>query len=101
MSSRLKLQSKLEEFIGNKNVYYQPPDNKQMSYPAIRYQIKKRDVKRANDHAYISRTCYEVIVISKRPDNDAINKLFETPFCVHDRHYVADNLNHDVFTLYF
>ena len=31
--TRLDLQSALEEFIGNSNVYYQPPEGFKLKYP--------------------------------------------------------------------
>ena len=101
MSSRIELQTKLEELLGSSNVYYQPPENLKMSYPAIVYSLD--DIKRtsADDVAYLQTRCYEIIVIDKKPDNVVIDKILNLPLCDFDRHYVADNLNHYVFTLYF
>ena len=98
---RLMLQSKLEELLGSKNVYYQPPASKSMEYPAIRYSKSKIVTTFANNAVYSKRDRYEVIVIDRLPDNPVIDALLEMPYCVHDRHYVADNLNHDVLTLYY
>lgn len=101
MASRLDLQSKLEELLGSTNVYYQPPESISMSYPAIKY--KKSDIKlvHANNSTYLKTNCYEIIVIDRLPDNEVIDKLLELPGCKYDRPYVADNLHHDVFTLYY
>lgn len=101
MSSRIELQTKLEELLGSSNVYYQPPENLKMSYPAIVYSLD--DIKRtsADDVAYLQTRCYEIIVIDKKPDNVVIDKILNLPLCDFNRHYVADNLNHYVFTLYF
>ena len=44
---------------------------------------------------------YEIIVISKRPDDPVINKLENLQMCEWERHYVSDNLHHDVLTLYY
>ena len=101
MASRLKLQKKLEELLESKNVYYQPPKGVNMQYPAIRYSVSNIDIKRANNTAYLKSRCYEVIVISQKPDHPVIEKLLELPYCQFNRHYVADGMNHDVFTLYF
>ena len=101
MTSRLELQSKLEELLGSRNVYYQPPENLKMSYPAIVYSKARPDVKRANDQIYLQKNRYEIIVISKSPDNPVIDKLIGLPYCSYDRNYVSDNLHHDVFTLYY
>lgn len=101
MASRLNLQTKLEELLESRNVYYQPPENVKMSYPAIRYSKKRPDVKYANDKIYMKTSCYEIIVISKEPDHSVIGKIEELPMCEYDRHYIADNLHHDVLILYF
>lgn len=101
MATRLELQSKLEELLGSRNVYYQPPASVQMQYPAIRYSKSKIDSTNANNKKYINRTLYDVIVIDRVPDNPVIEKLLELPCSVHDRRYAADNLNHDVIKLYY
>lgn len=101
MASRQQLQSKLEELLGSRNVYYQPPESIKMQYRAIRYSRKKIDVRHANDAKYSKMNCYELIVIDTKPNDAFVDKLLELPYCSFDRHYVADNLNHDVLTLYF
>lgn len=100
-ASRLKLQTTLEELLGMKHVYYQPPASIKMEYPAIVYSRKKIDKKVANNAAYLLTNCYEIIVIDKKPDNPVIEKLLALPMCSYDRSYKSDNLNHDVLTLYF
>ena len=101
MASRLELQAKLEELLGSKNVYYQPPETVKMTYPAIRYSKSRIETRKAEDSIYLKNTRYEVIVIDPRPDNPVIDKLLELPHCSYDRHYKSDNLNHDALTLYY
>ena len=101
MASRLDLQSKLEELLGSNEVYYKPPKNTMMSYPAIRYNLKDIVLKRADDSSYTKRNRYEVIAIDKKPDNPVISKLLDLPYCSYDRQYIADNLYHDVLILYW
>ena len=101
MASRLELQSKLEELNGNRNVYYQPPASVRMEYDAIRYSKKDITSTFANDKMYSKQNCYEVIVISRKPDSIVVDKLLELPLVSFDRRYVADNLYHDVLTLYW
>lgn len=99
MASRKELQSKLEELLGSRNVYYQAPSK--MEYPCIKYSKKKPDTKYANNKVYSRFNCYELIVIDRKPDNKVIEKLLELPYCTYDRYYTKDNLNHDVLTIYF
>lgn len=101
MADRLELHSVLQELLGSSNVYYQPPESIKMQYDAIRYSKKTMDSKYANDRKYSMIDCYEIIVISRLPDNPVIKKLLSLPYCSYDRHYVADNLHHDVLTIYW
>ena len=101
MADRLELHSVFQELLGSSNVYYQPPESIKMQYDAIRYSKKTMDSKYANDRKYSMIDCYEVIVISRLPDNPVIKKLLSLPYCSYDRHYIADNLHHDVLTIYW
>ena len=101
MADGLELHSIFQELLGSSNVYYQPPESIKMQYDAIRYSKKTIDSKYANDRKYSMTDCYEVIVISRLPDNPVIKKLLSLPYCSYDRHYIADNLHHDVLTIYW
>ncbi len=101
MDKRLELQSKLEELLGSRNVYYQPPPSVQMRYPAIRYVKSNIDSRYANNAKYINKTLYDVIVIDQKPDNPVIQEILNLPNSAYDRWYSADNLNHDVIKLYY
>ena len=100
MASRIELQTLFEELLDSRNVYYQPPESIKMSYTAIKYSRSDVDVRHADDTAYSKMTKYEVIVIAKSPDDPVIEKILDLPYCSYDRHYVSDNLYHEVFTLY-
>ena len=101
MASRLELQTKLEELLGSRNVYYQPPESIKMTYPAIVYSKAKIDTRVANNKKYNTITRYDITVIDRMPDNPVVQKLLELPYCSYDRQYKSDNLNHDVLTLYY
>lgn len=99
MRSRLTLQSMLEKILGSKNVYFQPPTNAMMKYPAIRYRLSDIDNAYANDGVYASQKSYEIIVIDKNPDSDIPDRVNQIPSAKFVRPYVADNLNHWVFQI--
>lgn len=101
MDRQEELNVLLEKLLGSRNVYYQPPTNVRMNYPAIKYSKTKIESKFADNAAYSFSNRYEIIVISQQPDNPVIYELLKLPYCTFDRHYKADNLNHDVLTLYF
>lgn len=101
MGTRLELQTLLETLLGSKNVYYQPPATIQMKYPAIVYSRDGIENIHANDGVYGQSVSYAVTVIDKNPDSEFVKKVSKLPKCRFDRHYTSDNLNHDVFTLYY
>lgn len=101
MASRIDLQKELEALFGSRHVYYQPPETVKMEYPAIRYKKSDINVKHANDKPYMHKKLYEIIVIDRTPDNPIIDKLLKMPTAKFSQHYTADNLNHDVITLYY
>lgn len=99
---RLELQGILEEIIGNSNVYFNPPENTKMQYPAIRYKRSGYDNRHADDKIYMSIKEYQLIVIYKDPDDDLPDRLLKNfKHIRHERTYKADNLCHDVFRLYY
>ena len=100
MGSRLELQTILEELLGSRNVYFQPPESVKLSYPAIVYAIKDVETTFADNRAYLKAPSYEVTLIDKNPDNVFVEAILDIPYCTFDRHYKADNLNHYVFTLF-
>ena len=85
---------------GDTHVYFDPPMDLKMKYPAIRYKRTQIDKVYANNKAYSLRTPYEVIVICSNPDSEYVSTLLALPYCSHNRHYTANDLHHDVFTIY-
>lgn len=101
MASRLELHEKFCEILGSRNVYFQPPASVRLNYPAIIYSRKDIDNRYADDLVYKQDTAYDVTVIDPNPDSEIVVEVSRLPTCRFDRHYKADNLNHDVFTLYY
>lgn len=101
MGTRLELQSKLEEILGSRQVYYQTPETVKMEYPAIVYFRNKIWTGNADDRVYLKTNKYSIIVISKRLEDSLIDRILGLPYCVHERAYKFDNLYHDVFVFYF
>lgn len=101
MSTRLELHEILCNCLGSRNVYFQPRESVKMQYPAIVYSRDDIENTSANNKPYMQSTAYNVIVIDADPDSEVVSKVSQLPMCTFDRHYAADNLNHDSFTLYF
>lgn len=101
MPKRLQLQELLESILGSRNVYFQPPPNVQMKYPCIVYNRATAETEFADNIPYRATKQYQLIVIDQDPDSDIPDKIALLPLCKHDRFYTANNLNHDVFNLFF
>lgn len=101
MADRLDLQAELEELLGSRNVYYQPPASVRMQYPAIVYSRSNIDNNFADDSVYMQSHFYEVTVIDEDPDSEIVEAVSKLPTCRFNRHFTSENLNHDTFTLYY
>lgn len=101
LDRRLELDAILRGILGNDNTYFEPPESIKMHYPCIRYSRSHMDAKYADNIAYLKHKRYELILIYEDADDDLPDTLMEHLTVSHDRHYVADNLHHDVFTTYF
>jgi hypothetical protein len=100
MASRLELQTKLEELLGSRNVYFQPPASVKMQYPAIVYELDDIANRFANDSVYNQSLQYKITVMDFNPDSEIVKRVSKLPRCRFNRHFTSDNLNHDVFTIY-
>lgn len=102
MADRRELHEELCTILGSRNVYFQTPESVKMNYDAIRYALGGKDLKRANNMIYKSTNQYDGVVITRDPDTtipDALLAHFE--MCSFGRPYIADNLRHYPFTIYY
>lgn len=104
---REKLQLLLEEILAGENgddkdnVYFQPPPDVEMRYPAIVYHRDSSATRFANNLPYGRNKAYQVTVISSNPNSQIPDRVAALPMCDYQRFFSVDGLNHDVFTLYF
>lgn len=99
MGQRLELHALLLTICPN--VYFQGPNESQMKYPAIVYERDRSDTKFADDMPYALTTKYSMTLITRNPDDAIFEALSALRMCAHERHFAADSLNHDVFSIYF
>ena len=99
MGQRLDLHTLLEAITPN--VYFQPPTNVQLQYPCIIYQRDFADTKFADNIPYNHELRYMITIIDQNPDSEIPSKVASLPKSLFNRFYVADNLNHDVYSVYF
>lgn len=98
---REQLQSILEVLLDSNHVYFQPPAKMQMQYPCIVYSRDNANTDFADNNPYRHTKHYQVTVIDRNPDSEIPDKVAQLPMCIHTQFFTADNLNHDVFSLYF
>jgi hypothetical protein len=101
MAQRLELHAILTQLLETDQVYFQPPPTAQMKYPCIVYRREFQLTEFADDNPYSIAKRYLVTVIDRDPDSSIPDKISQLPLCIYDRFYTADNLNHDVFKLFF
>ena len=101
MDKRMSLQVELERLAG-RNVYFQPPASVQLVYPCVIYNLSAGDTKHADDLVYTYTNRFELIFIYRKPNIEIIEQVLRTfPMCSVSRVYIADNLYHYVFNLYY
>lgn len=99
MDKQVELQTFLKTITTN--VYFQPPTNISIQYPAIVYKRKTIQKIKADNKAYKVNRAYDVTVIDKNPDSPIAAKLLELDYCEFDRQFVTDGLNHISLILYY
>ena len=103
MGKRLELQTILESVLGSANVYFQPPSNIEMGYPCIVYGRSQNGNSTiyANNQLYRNKQSYTVTVIDPNPDSEINLKIMSLPYIRWDRHFTSNNLNHDIYTIFY
>jgi len=72
-----------------------------MKYPCIVYQRDLARTEFAGNLPYSYTKRYQLTVIDPDPDSTIPDKVAKLPMCTLNRFFIADNLNHDVFEIYF
>lgn len=99
MDRRVLFHSHLKLIVDN--VYFQPPTDGQMAFPCIVYKRAKGDSRFADNSLYLNHKRYTVTVIDEDPDSPIPDAVAALPMSTFSTFYVADNLNHDVFDIFF
>lgn len=101
MDRRPDLHDLLKDLLGTDAVYFQPPSSTELEYPCIVYQRDAAKVEYADNKGYVGMWRYQVTYISRRPDDAVPTTLALLPRCSFVRSFVADKLNHYVYSLYY
>ena len=102
MGTRIELREKLKDICPN--LYFQPPSSEKLIYPCIIYHRVGGQALHADNGVYAFKFAYEIMVVDRDPDSEIVERLTKfmsgLPF-TYNSHYTKNNLNHDVFTLYY
>ena len=82
-------------------VFEKKKTNVKIKYPCIVYNRDVSITQFAGNKPYRNTDKYLVTVIDRNPDSEIPKKVAALPMSIHNRFFIADNLNHDVFSLYF
>lgn len=99
MNSRVKFQEFLETLTPN--VYFQPPSNTSIKYPAIVYTRNSISKFNANNVMYKKTNSYNVTVMDKNPDSIIADELLKLRYCEFDRQFASAGINNIVFKIYY
>lgn len=90
----------LRQAVRHDRVYFQPPENLKIEYPAVVFHLSKIEIDRASDVPYKGAKEYSVTLITKDPEPDVIDEILKIPYSSLDTTYISDGMNHFVFTVY-
>lgn len=82
-------------------MYFQPPESVKIEYPCIIYSLDDIRTLHADNQLYKTHHRYSVIVVTRNPDDALIDTILDFDFCSFNRYYVADNLHHYVYEIYY
>jgi len=103
MEGRLSLDEMLRETFGKRvHYYFQPPTGMMLQYPALVYSLDNLQDRYSDNRVWNRRHAYAMLLITDDPDNSLVDEIDDLPYCsMSGRPYVADNLYHYPFTIYY
>lgn len=90
----------LQKAVDHNRVYFQPPENLKIGYPAVIFHLSKIKLDHADDVPYKGAREYSVTLIAKEPEPKVLDEILKIPYTTLDTTYIVDGMNHFVFTTY-
>lgn len=100
-TKREELNELFVQFLGSRQVYFQPDDKINISYPAIVYEMDYQDVIFADNRPHRRMDRYQVTIIDRNPDVPARLLVEDLPLCTFSRAFASEGLNHRIYSLYY
>lgn len=102
MDRRVELDHLLRTTLDSDHVYFQPPASVKLQYPCIIYKLNSVRDTHANDKTYLRMKQYQMIYITKEPDDPMQDTLNDLQYCTMvQQPYASDNLYHFVYNIYY
>lgn len=101
MDDRLELHQLLVNLMSPNKVYFQPPSSITLTYPCIIYELDDISIYYADSKKYAKSKAYSITLIDQNPDSEIVDKILDLDYCRFNDHFVSDNLNHYLFTLFY
>lgn len=102
MLKRVDIQEKFKFLLGSNNVYYQPPANLKMKYPAIVYSLDGLDVKRFDNIRLINKNCFSVTHIYRNESENLVEAMLKNfEYISFDNRSIVDGIYNDHYTIYW
>ena len=90
----------LQKAVDHNRVYFQPPENLKIGYPAVVFHLSKIKLDHADDVPYKGAREYSITLITKEPEPEVLDEIIKIPYTTLDTTYISDGMNHFVFTTY-
>lgn len=107
LGRRLNLHEELCEVLGSRNVYFSPPETVKIHYPCIVYHRAQGRNLNADNMMYLNMPSWDLTIIDEDVDSELPEKLLvyfrqsNNHYIREERPYMADNLTHYPFYLYY
>lgn len=98
--TREQFHAELCTILGSNHVYYNPPENVKIEFPAIVYRLETPSIVHADNGLYWLHIPYRVTLIQKETSDELWTKLAAFPLCRPGNPFISDGLRHYVFTIY-
>lgn len=82
------------------NVYFQPPVNTEIKFPAIIYKLSDINRNIADNKVYSQNRIYEVVVLDPESESNIVDAMSENVKCKYVRQYTANDIYHTIFEYY-
>lgn len=99
--SQEELQEILSDLDDVTEAYFQKPGNMTLVQPYIVYELSDEFVHRADNVVYHHLNQYTVTIVVRDQDSPIPGMVRDLPFASFDRMFIAGQLYHFVYNLYF